>query len=86
MVIISSPGLISNAPRLAINPDVQEFTLIEYLTLKNLHHKSSNFRTSFPPRKNLFFAATKPESTPDFITFTTDFISLLSIELFFLNL
>ena len=31
--IISSPGLISIAPTAQINPEVQEFTAIAYLTL-----------------------------------------------------
>ena len=34
LTIISSPGEISKAPTEHINPDVQEFTEIAYLTLK----------------------------------------------------
>ena len=53
VVIISSPGFTSKAPIDAISPDVQELTLIEYFTLKNLLHCFSKFFTWVPPKKSL---------------------------------
>ena len=41
--IISSPGEISKAPTEQIRPDVQEFTAIVCLTLKNFSQSFSNF-------------------------------------------
>ena len=66
--IISSPGFGESAPIAATKPDVQELTVIAYLTLKYDCNFFSNSLTYFPPKNSLPVPAKKPDNFPDFIT------------------
>ena len=53
VTIISSPGDTSNAPTLAISPEVHELRVNAYFTLKYFLIAFSNFKTCGPPLKCL---------------------------------